>query len=72
MNSEAQKELASAKYWDKRYAEEKTEHNGDDKGEYEWFRTYEKLRPFFAKHLPPSRAESKILQLGCGTSVRCA
>ena len=69
MNSAAQKELATVAYWDKRYSDERSgvgDKNGED---YEWFKTYEKLKPFFSKHLPPAESSPRILQLGCGTSV---
>ena len=69
MNSAAQKELASADYWDKRYAKEKADGDGNEDDEYEWFKTFEKLKPFLSRHLPPAQDRPNILQLGCGKSV---
>ena len=71
MKKASQKELAIPEYWDKRYAEvgnAKTDgaHEADD---YEWFKTYDKLKPFLHKHLLPTSSKPKILHLGCGTSV---
>lgn len=70
MNDEAQKELSRAEYWEKRYAtiEDSNAAAGED---YEWFKTYDKLRPFLEKHLPSAASDTKVLHLGCGTSV-CA
>ena len=71
MNNASQKELATAEYWEKRYAD-----NSDTKADgthevdnYEWFKTYDKLKPFLHKHLPPAFSKPRILHLGCGTSV---
>jgi hypothetical protein len=69
MNSAAQKELAFADYWNKRYADDRAGKADEDGDDYEWFKTYEKLKPFLSKHLPPVQHTPKILQLGCGTSV---
>ena len=69
MNSAAQKELATVEYWDKRYNDERSGNYNDDAEDYEWFKTYEKLKPFFSRHLPPTDSSPRILQLGCGTSV---
>ena len=69
MNSAAQKELATSEYWDSRYANEKSAKPEAEGEEYEWFRTFEKLRPFFERHLPAVDDAPKILQLGCGKSV---
>jgi hypothetical protein len=57
-----------ASFWNERYA--KTE---DDKPTHEWFRDFEELQPFFAKHLLETRkpeSKPKILHLGSGDSVR--
>lgn len=69
MNEAAQKELSRKEYWDDRYAEErgKQEHSGQ--ANYEWFKTFEKLRPFLSKHLPDTSCQPRLLHLGCGTSV---
>jgi hypothetical protein len=70
MNSAEQKELASADYWDRRYSDGKLGEDDADEEEYEWFKTFDKLRPFLLKHLPRPEDAPKILQLGCGKSVR--
>ena len=65
-------ELARPEYWDKRYASErKTSPDGTQQtlDSYEWFRTFENLRPFLAKHLPIPSSGCHILHLGCGNSV---
>jgi hypothetical protein len=62
-------ELSFPQYWDERY---KAEQNGQAELEsYEWFRSFQKLKPFFDKHLPPlpSGSDCHILHLGCGNSV---
>ncbi|EGR46995.1 uncharacterized protein TRIREDRAFT_65214 [Trichoderma reesei QM6a] len=41
------RELATREYWDKYYAAAK---KSNEKG-HEWFRTYEQLKPFFARNL---------------------
>ena len=89
MPKEKLEELAFASYWDKRYEEEKAKiaAAGEASGagadaeastepipSFEWFRTFEKLRPFLDKYLPSAgAAEGKgdvhILHLGCGNSV---
>ncbi|KAL2354728.1 hypothetical protein BJ546DRAFT_831077, partial [Cryomyces antarcticus] len=57
-------ELAHPAYWNTRYG-------GDDPdaATYDWLRTFSKIAPFFAKHLPPALSNPRILQLGCGNSV---
>jgi EEF1A lysine methyltransferase 4 len=65
-------ELAHPEYWDQRYtAEQKPGENGTHLAldSYEWFRNFETLRPFFAKHLPVPPSNWHILHLGCGNSV---
>ena len=71
MNEEAQKELSRKEYWDKRYAEEHEQKKDDtsSSANYEWFKTFEKLQPFLAKHLPNVSRQPRVLHLGCGTSV---
>ena len=69
MNSTAQKELATPDYWNSRYASEKSGDIEKEQEEYEWFKTFEKLRPFLERHLPPVQDGRKILHLGCGKSV---
>ena len=68
MNNAAQKELSRREYWDDRYQKE-SQPSADGESEYEWFKKFEQLRPFFAKHLPDVSKGPRILQLGCGTSV---
>lgn len=72
MNQAAQKELSRAEYWEQRYAEEQnaTQQAASSDEDYEWFKTYAKLKPFLDKHLPSTTFNPKILHLGCGTSVR--
>jgi len=63
-------ELAHPEYWDERYtSEQRIGQDGSQPmlGSYEWFRNFEKLRPFFVKHLPAS-SRCHILHLGCGNS----
>ncbi|MCJ1393027.1 hypothetical protein MMC18_005899 [Xylographa bjoerkii] len=59
------RELGLSDYWNKRYGQgtesEETTH--------EWFRTFEKLRPFLEKELPSASSEPRILHLGCGDST---
>lgn len=64
-------ELAHPEYWNTRYAsEQKPAENGTKEiDSFEWFRTFEVLKPFFLKHLPPPSNDLHILQLGCGNSV---
>lgn len=75
MNTAQLKELSTTSYWDTRYTTEQRQHEdkqaaGDtEEPEYEWFRTFEQVRPFLKKHLPPASSGVRILQLGCGTSV---
>jgi len=69
-NDEELIQLSFPQYWDERY---KAEQNGKEElGAYEWFRSFQKLTPFFNKHLlsPSSGSDCHILHLGCGNSVR--
>lgn len=61
-NSDA---LSRVEYWNTRYISEK-----DDLSEYEWFRTFDNLQPFFESNLPPASDEVRLIHLGCGLSVR--
>lgn len=65
-NHDDQKELRLAGYWDARYA-------GTDakkEGAHEWLRTFEDLKPFLIRRLPPmGHPPTSILHLGCGISV---
>lgn len=67
MNEEAQKELSRKEYWDERYAKEREQQDASA-ATYEWFKTFDKLRPFLAKHLPEVSTVPRVLHLGCGTS----
>jgi hypothetical protein len=61
------KALATAEYWDSRYAQS----NGEDPT-HEWFRSYEALEPFFKENLfatQPAEKVPKIVHLGTGDSV---
>jgi bisphosphoglycerate-dependent phosphoglycerate mutase len=67
MSQEEVAALGHAEYWDKRYAEVKSE---NDAPTHEWFRDFKSLEPFFEKHLFESRShDSTILHLGSGDSV---
>lgn len=60
--------LAHPEYWDARYS------NPSSVPTYEWFKSFDSLKPFFAKHLPPPISNDgskspRILHLGCGNSV---
>lgn len=63
MVKESLEELAHPEYWDKRYSSRE-----EDK--YDWLRTFSTIRPFLEKYLPEASTAPKILQLGCGNSVR--
>ncbi|KAF2397847.1 S-adenosyl-L-methionine-dependent methyltransferase [Trichodelitschia bisporula] len=58
------KELVRPEYWNSRYTTET-----EDPAAHEWFRTFEKLRPFLERNLPPVDDDPRILQLGCGLST---
>lgn len=72
VKDEALIELSHPEYWDERYRSELspgqigTEATLDS---YEWFRSFEQLRPFLESNLPPSSSGCSILHLGCGNSV---
>lgn len=68
MNDAAQKELSYSQFWDERYKAESFEQDGLSE-EYEWFKTFEKLRPFLTKHLKNVPTDTRMLHLGCGKSV---
>ncbi|RDW66924.1 hypothetical protein BP5796_09673 [Coleophoma crateriformis] len=75
MSERELKELADPKYWDERYIKER-EKNGEDSEatleSFEWFRDFQKLRPFFETNLPSPQSECHILHLGCGNSTLTA
>ena len=65
-------EFASPEYWNARYVSEQK--NGEESGNgllesYDWFRTFDKIRPFLLKYLPPASKGFRIIHLGCGNSV---
>ncbi|KAF2714227.1 hypothetical protein K504DRAFT_156913 [Pleomassaria siparia CBS 279.74] len=65
--------LFHSEFWDQRYAKAAAA-DGDDnnKPTHEWYQDFEKLEPFFAKHLlGPRKAGDgpRILRLGSGDSV---
>lgn len=65
-------ELSKPEFWDARYTSEQTvPEDGIQSAPnaYEWFGTFETLRPFFERHLLTSPSTCHILQLGCGSSV---
>lgn len=66
MDASSSKELGLPEYWNRCYESNST----GGKSSHEWFRTFEKLRPFLETKLPPSSLEPRILHLGCGDSVR--
>eukprot|EP01096_Ripella_sp_DP13-Kostka_P001450 TRINITY_DN11713_c0_g1_i1.p1 TRINITY_DN11713_c0_g1~~TRINITY_DN11713_c0_g1_i1.p1 ORF type:complete len:128 (+),score=27.59 TRINITY_DN11713_c0_g1_i1:35-385(+) len=49
---------ATAEYWEQRYK--------NDKGSYDWFKTWKDLKDTLAPHF---NTTDKILQLGCGNST---
>src|SRR5579871_3993577 len=52
--------LRTKEYWEKRYTDEPLEHD------FDWFRNYDELAPWFDGLLRPC---ARILMLGCGNSV---
>ena len=71
MPRESLEELAHASYWDKRYTggdgEDALDTNGT--GSYDWFKSFQAMRPFFEAHLPGPQSAPRILHLGCGNSA---
>ncbi|MCJ1285008.1 hypothetical protein MMC26_004345 [Xylographa opegraphella] len=65
MDVKSTKELAFAEYWNNRYDKRPA---GSEEATYEWFRTFEKLRPFLQEELPDASLNPRILHLGCGDS----
>ena len=59
-------EIATAEYWDTRYS-------STTESTYDWFKTYDNLKPFLSRHLPAPKDERgvnvRLLHLGCGNSV---
>jgi hypothetical protein len=71
-------ELVSPDYWNDRYQAAKKERPSDEadrneaekKDDYEWFQTFESLKPWLLQNLDaPSDNGPRILHLGNGTSV---
>lgn len=72
VKEEALIELAHPEYWDKRYGSElKASEAGTEPtlDSFEWFRSFEQLRPFLENNLPPPSSGCHIIHLGCGNSV---
>jgi hypothetical protein len=68
--SEAE-ELSFASFWDKRY-DIAGEDLSNDQPTHEWFRGFDSLKPWLAKHLftpHPAERNPLILHLGSGDSV---
>lgn len=65
MGDDTLKELGFPAYWNKRY-----ENASQTEGGHEWFRSFEKLRPFLERELPNPASEPRLIHLGCGDSVR--
>ncbi|MCJ1421107.1 hypothetical protein MMC32_007469 [Xylographa parallela] len=65
MDPNSTKELGFPDYWNNRY----NQGAESDHATHEWFRTFEKLRPFLEKELPRASSEPRILHLGCGDST---
>lgn len=72
MSKEPLEQLAYASYWDNRYQQCSGEDalDTDGSGTYDWFKSFQALRPFLNNHLPPVASNPDILHLGCGNSVR--
>jgi hypothetical protein len=71
-NDEALTELSDPNYWDKRYASQQSVSQNEtptNLDSFEWFRSFDQLRQFFAEYLPSPASGCHILQLGCGNSV---
>ncbi|TQS34594.1 hypothetical protein Golomagni_05017 [Golovinomyces magnicellulatus] len=68
-------ELSLPEFWNARYEAELAAKLDQEEVEsasinsYEWFRTYDKLVPFFRKHIPSPSSAVQILHLGCGNST---
>ena len=71
MPTHSLEELAYATYWDRRYEI----HDGEDAldtdgtGTYDWFKSFQAIRPFLETYLPTLNTKPCILHLGCGNSV---
>ncbi|KAI9812003.1 MAG: hypothetical protein M1827_004895 [Pycnora praestabilis] len=75
MSSHSLEELSTPEYWNERYKAEQGKSDvekSEISDSHEWFRTFDKLRPFLTKHLPPVSDGPGILHLGCGTSTMTA
>jgi len=71
MPKESLEGLTHASYWDRRHkagdGEDALDINGT--GAYDWFKSFQAIRPFLEEHLPGANSAPKILHLGCGNSV---
>lgn len=57
-------ELSRLEFWDNRHAAEQIVNDDSEQpivDSFEWFRTFQKLHPFFAKSLPPPPRICSIL-----------
>ncbi|XP_040380230.1 EEF1A lysine methyltransferase 4 isoform X2 [Oryza brachyantha] len=61
-------DYGAAAYWDARYSSSSSSSGGGGGGVefFEWYQTYEALRPLLRARLPTS---SRVLMLGCGNSL---
>jgi EEF1A lysine methyltransferase 4 len=78
MNKSSAREFSLVSYWDNHYSAESKDPQSGSNESYDWYRTFEHLRPFLERHLPSptptttsssSSASPRILHLGCGTSA---
>lgn len=63
--------LATPENWNTRYEKAETKDaSGDSHVEsFDWFRSFERIKPFLEKYLPAATAAPRLLHLGCGNSV---
>lgn len=59
-SAERNEQFSEKSYWEQRYADE-------TESDFDWFKTYDDLRPLFDELLPDRSA--RILMLGCGNST---
>lgn len=64
MAKESLEELTQASYWDTRYSKDDAEAKV-----YDWLRSFDNIRLFLLKHLPPVVDDPAILHLGTGNST---
>jgi hypothetical protein len=65
MNEDPNAELSRAEYWNARYGKDEE----DGKASYDWLRTFDTIKTFLTKHLPPAEQNAKIIHMGNGNSV---